>query len=165
MIFLGIDPGLQFAGFAIGQKNGQKIILLDCGYLKMVQSKSISERIHFFYDYFQTLIIKNHIQVLVLETPFLGKNAQNFLKLGYLRGILYLLAQQNKLQILEFTPMQVKLAVTGYGGASKEQVARVIKLLFPKLQNSNLKKTDVTDALAVMLSGAWQSQRLVSNSL
>jgi len=156
MIFLGVDPGLQFAGFAIAQKKGQKIILLDCGYLKMAQSKNVPERVQIFYEYFQALIIKNQIQVLVLETPFLGKNAQNFLKLGYLRGILYLLAQQNKLQILEFTPTQVKQGVTGYGSASKEQVARAIKQLFPKLQTSSMERSDVTDALAVMLCGLWQ---------
>lgn len=161
MIYLGVDPGLQFAGFAVAQKAGPKLTLLDCGYLKMLSSKSVPERVQIFYDYFQVLIIKHQIQVLVLETPFLGKNAQNFLKLGYLRGILYLLAQQNKLQLLEFSPTQVKQAVTGYGGASKEQVARVIKQLFPKLQNINLEKTDVTDALAVLLAGVWQNKNLI----
>jgi len=158
MIYLGVDPGLQYAGFAISKKTGQKLELLDCGYLKMSQSSSVPERVQIFYDYFQVLIIKNQIQVMALETPFLGKNAQNFLKLGYLRGILYLLAQQNKMQILEFTPTQVKQAVTGYGGASKEQVARVVKQLFPKLQKIDLEKTDVTDALAVMLSGTFIKQ-------
>lgn len=161
MIFLGIDPGLQYAGFAVSQKTGKNLILLDCGYLKMSQSKSVPERIQIFYDYFLALIIKHQVQTLILETPFLGKNAQNFLKLGYLRGILYLLAQQKQLAILEFTPTQVKQAVTGYGGASKEQVARVLKQFFPKLQTINLERTDVTDALAVMLAGAWQNKALI----
>lgn len=160
MIFLGIDPGLQYAGFGVAKKEGQRVLLLDCGYLKMAPTKSLPERVNIFNDYFAQLIIKYQVNVLVLETPFLGKNAQNFLKLGYLRGILYLLASQNKLQILEYSPTQVKLAITGYGGASKEQVARVICKLFPKLHAQATERADVTDALAVTLCGVWQPAKL-----
>lgn len=95
-----------------------------------------------------------------LETPFLGKNAQNFLKLGYLRGILYLLANQHKLEIHEFAPRQVKSALTGFGGASKEQVARVILRLFPKIEAP--KRDDVTDALAITLCGIWHQGNILS---
>ena len=86
----------------------------------------------------------------------MGKNAQNFLKLGYLRGILYLLSDQYNLEIFEFAPCQVKSALTGFGGASKEQVARVILRLFPKITEPQ--KDDVTDALAVTLCGMWQQK-------
>jgi crossover junction endodeoxyribonuclease RuvC len=93
-----------------------------------------------------------------LETPFFGKNAQNFLKLGYLRGALYLLADKNRLKLHEFYPREVKQAVTGYGGASKDQVARVILQLFPRMKSP--KKEDVTDALAVTLCGLWRQQTI-----
>jgi len=156
MVFLGVDPGFQFAGFGVAKQEGSKISLLDCGYLQMAPTKALPERVELFYDHFLALVIKYQINTLILETPFLGKNAQNFLKLGYLRGILYLIASQQKLQILEFSPTQVKLAITGYGGASKEQVARVIKQLFPKLPTPN--KADVTDAIAVTLCGIWQAR-------
>ena len=95
---------------------------------------------------------------IAIETPFLGKNAQNFLKLGYLRGILLLLADQHSMVIHEFAPRQIKQAVTGYGGASKEQVARVVLQLFPRLQKP--KKEDVTDALAIGLCAIWHQKRL-----
>lgn len=153
MVFLGVDPGFQYAGFGIAKKDGARVTLLDCGYLKMSPSKELSERVNIFYDYFAALVTKYQVEILILETPFLGKNAQNFLKLGYLRGILYLIANQYKLKILEFTPTQVKLAVTGYGGAGKDQVARVVQQLFPKLPQ--IKQVDVTDALAVTLCGIW----------
>ncbi len=161
MIFLGVDPGLQYAGFSIAKKEGSKVFLLEYGCLKMSPTKSLPERVKIFYEHFAQLIIKYQVNVVILETPFLGKNAQNFLKLGYLRGILYLLVAQNQLKLLEYAPMQIKLAVTGYGGASKEQVARVIKQLFPKILPQNLDRTDITDALAITLCGIWQSPKLL----
>jgi crossover junction endodeoxyribonuclease RuvC len=154
MIILGIDPGLGISGFGIIKKENSKIILLECGYLKLNPNKHLSERVTEFHDYFDLKIKKFNISDVSLETPFLGKNAQNFLKLGYLRGILYLLANHNNLKIHEFTPRQVKLSLTGYGGASKEQVARVVSQLFPMLKQP--KKNDVTDAIAVTLCGAWK---------
>ena len=156
MVILGIDPGLQFSGFGVIKKDGGRIILMDYGFLKMKSSKSLSKRVREFHDNFDFKIKKWGVTDVSLETPFLGKNAQNFLKLGYLRGILYLLAEVNNLKIHEFTPRQVKLSVTGFGGAQKDQVARVIKQLFPLMPNQE--KNDVTDAIAVTLCGVWQQK-------
>lgn len=162
MIVLGIDPGFRFAGFGILRKEGGKAYLLDYGYLKLPQKDSLSMRTKLFYDFFKEKIKTHSVDHLSLETPFLGKNAQNFLKLGYLRGILYLLSAQHNLKLHEFAPRQVKLALTGFGGASKEQVARVILRLF-KIESP--KKDDVTDALAVTLCGLWHSGTLLSRPL
>ena len=95
---------------------------------------------------------------VALETPFLGKNAQNFLKLGYLRGIIYLLVATYNLALQEFSPREVKMSVTGFGGADKEQVARIILRLFPALSVPD--KADVTDALAVTLCCLWNNKAL-----
>ena len=156
MVMLGIDPGFRFAGFGILKKEKHKSYLLDYGLLKLPPKKSLVERTGLFYSTFKEKIEKHKVTHLALETPFLGKNAQNFLKLGYLRGILYLLVDQYNLEIFEFAPRQVKSALTGFGGASKEQVARVILRLFPKITEPQ--KDDVTDALAVTLCGMWQSR-------
>ncbi len=153
MVILGIDPGFRFAGFGILKKEGSKAYLLDHGYLKLPQDKDLKTRTALFYEFFKEKIITHGVDHLSLETPFLGKNAQNFLKLGYLRGILYLLAAQFNLVLHEFAPRQVKSALTGFGGASKEQVAQVILRLFPKIETP--KRDDVTDALAVTLCGLW----------
>jgi crossover junction endodeoxyribonuclease RuvC len=160
MVILGIDPGFRFAGYAIIKKEGHKTYMLDCGYVKMSSSQSLVERVGIFHDALQEKITTFSVTDLALETPFLGKNAQNFLKLGYLRGILYLLANKNKLNLHEFTPMQVKQSITGFGGASKDQVARVILQLFPKLNAPD--KADVTDAIAVTLCGLWKNPMLLS---
>ncbi|MCX5924464.1 MAG: crossover junction endodeoxyribonuclease RuvC [Candidatus Dependentiae bacterium] len=111
------------------------------------------ERIGIFYDFFIEKIKTYNVTDLSIETPFLGKNAQTFLKLGYLRGVLCLMAYQSKLKLHEFSPREVKLAITGFGGAQKDQVARMIQMLFPGLPQP--KTHDVTDAVAVSLCGLW----------
>lgn len=154
MVILGIDPGTRYAGYGILQKMGGKATLVDYGCLVLSPTKPLSERIALLHDFMQEKIIQWQVTDLVLETPFLGKNVQNFLKLGYVRGILYLLAHKNSLKIHEFSPREIKQAVTGYGGASKEQVARVVCQLFPKAKTDV--RHDVTDALAVTLCGLWR---------
>ena len=160
MIVLGIDPGFQVTGYGILKKEGTRAYLLDYGFLKMSSKNSLESRIGVFHTYFNDKIQKQGVTTIALETPFLGKNAQNFLKLGYLRGILYLLSDQHKLNLKEFSPRQVKLSLTGFGGAQKEQVASVVLRLFPGIPPQA--KLDVTDALAVTLCGLWSSQNALS---
>jgi crossover junction endodeoxyribonuclease RuvC len=157
MIILGIDPGFSITGFGILKQEGGKAILIDHGFLKMSATKTLPERIGIFHTHFEEKIQKFGIQAIALETPFLGKNAQNFLKLGYLRGILYLLSNKYQTELYEFAPREVKLAATGFGGAEKEQVARVIYRLFPAIPV--VEKADVTDAIAITLCGLWKSKQ------
>lgn len=158
MTIIGIDPGCRIAGFGILRKDTSKIVLVDYGYLRLSPNHHLSKRIGIFYAFFQDKIKRWEITDLALETPFLGKNAQNFLKLGYLRGILYLLSNSYSLELHEFSPREVKQAVTGFGGASKEQVARVMLQLFPRMKPPE--KDDVTDALAVTLCGLWRNKKI-----
>jgi len=151
MVVLGVDPGFVTTGFGILKKEQNRVLLIDHGALSMKSSDSIAHRIGLFYSFFNEKIVMHGVTVLALETPFLGKNAQNFLKLGYLRGALYLLSDQHNIELGEFAPREVKAAVTGFGGADKEQVARMVMRFFPALNKPN--KLDVTDALAVSLCG------------
>lgn len=159
MRVLGIDPGFSFTGYAIVVKEGTKTMLLDFGYLKLPQSRPLPERVSLFHDALEKKIIQFQITHLSIETPFLGKNAQNFLKLGYLRGILYFLSHKHNLTLCEFAPTQIKQSLTGFGGASKEQVSRVLFQLFPTLSKPD--KYDATDALAISLCGLWQTKSLL----
>ncbi len=159
-VFLGIDPGFHVTGYAIIKKEATRTFLLDLGYLQMSTKKTLPERVLEFYDFFNSSIKQHGVTQISLETSFLGKNAQTFLKLGYLRGILYLLSGQHNCQLREFSPREVKLSVTGFGGATKDQVANAMFKMFPKL--SEIKKTaknDVTDALAICMCGFWQSSK------
>lgn len=153
-IILGIDPGFSYSGFGVLKKEAGKTFLLDYGALKMSSNDSLAKRIGIFHAFMEEKIKVHGVTHLALETPFLGKNAQNFLKLGYLRGIIYLLSDRYNLPMGEFSPREVKAAITGFGGADKEQVARVVLRLFPALQMPS--KLDVTDALAVTLCGMWK---------
>ena len=143
--------------FGILKTEEKKTFLIDFGYLKMQSYNKLQTRVKIFYDFFSKKIIEYQVSDISLETPFLGKNTQSFLKLGYLRGILYLLAEQNNIILHEFAPREVKLSVTGFGAASKDQVARVILSLFPNLPPNN--RDDVTDALAITLCGYWASKQ------
>lgn len=156
-ILLGIDPGFTASGYAIMSVDRGRTELLECGAVKLVgrsgSEQAIEQRIGHFYALFSEKIATYHVTEIALETPFLGKNAQNFLKLGYLRGILLLLADQHACGVREFTPRQIKLAVTGFGGAEKDQVMRVVMRLFPRLPVQA--RLDVTDAIAVALCCLW----------
>ena len=154
MIILGIDPGLSITGYGIMKTDKQKIDIIDYGAVRFSSKNALEIRVGQFYETFNEKIKKEQVTLLALETPFLGKNAQNFLKLGYLRGIIYLLAHQYSIPILEFSPRQVKQAVTGSGAAQKDQVARAITRMFRGIEMP--KTLDVTDALAVALCGAWK---------
>lgn len=154
MVILGIDPSFTATGYAVIKKESGKQYLISCGYIPLPSSKQMHERIGMFYDFFEKMIQQHQITVISLETPFLGKNAQTFLKLGYLRGALHLLTYKYRLQLTEYSPKEIKLAVTGFGGAQKDQVQRVVHMLFPGLAAQ--KSYDVTDAIAIGLCGAWQ---------
>jgi len=134
VVILGIDPGFRFAGFGILKKEGRQALLLDYGYLSMSSTENLIFRVGTFHEFFEEKITTWGVTVIALETPFLGKNTQTFLKLGYLRGIVYLLAHKYNIQLREFAPTEVKQSVTGYGSATKDQVARVILQLFPGME-------------------------------
>lgn len=154
MIILGVDPGLNVTGFAIARVAGGRTTVFDYGYLKMNSADPVPQRIMQFYTFMTEKITTHGVTHLAIETPFLGKNIQSFVKLGYLRSILYLLSKQHQLTLYELAPMQIKQAVTGYGKASKEQVAAALGALFPALKTLGATvKEDVTDAIAIVLAG------------
>lgn len=147
---LAIDPGFIVAGYSILKIVDSNVVLCDCNVLKQSSSKKIEERLLVFSQFFEKHIINFGITDLALETPFLGKNAQNFLKLGYLRGALLLLAAEHSLCLHERSPREIKLQVTGYGAADKEQVARAVRRFFPQLPSKL--PNDATDSLALAFS-------------
>jgi crossover junction endodeoxyribonuclease RuvC len=154
-VVLGIDPGTRVAGFSVMYLQDRRPILLESGVLSMNGTLPLSQRVGMFYRFFDEKIRQHAITRIALETPFLGKNTQTFLKLGYLRGILYLLQDTYRLELHEFSPSEIKRAVTGYGSADKEQVARLLLRFFPALRMPE--KLDITDAIAVGLCGVWHT--------
>ena len=154
---LGIDPGTVCAGFAVLEKNGSKIDLKLITTLDQKSKDLITNRVGRFYEFCAELIVAYKITDIAIETAFLGKNAQNFLKLGYLRGVINLLCYQHKLNLVELTPRQIKQYVTSYGHADKDQVARAMLFFVPALRSFLPQKTDATDSLAIAFCGAMLS--------
>jgi crossover junction endodeoxyribonuclease RuvC len=155
VIILGIDPGLQVSGFAVLRKEGGSVVLLEYGHLSMSCKRSLSERVFLFHQFIDQKIVQWRVTDLALESPFLGKNTQSFLKLGYLRGIVYLLVHTHQIALQEFSPREVKLAVTGFGGSDKDVVARMVLKFFPQIKQP-LARQDVSDAIAVSLCSLWK---------
>ncbi len=147
MKLLAIDPGLSFTGYAVYVRDGQKTLLLAADVIKVKSTLSIPAKLKFLYDSINDMVCDHEVTDLAIETPFLGKNAATFAKLGYIRSVLYLLSEVHSLSLHEFAPQVVKKAITGNGHADKDMVARVMRRLYPKLIDS--RRTDVTDAAAV----------------
>jgi len=148
MIILGVDPGTRYAGYAVIKKEHGKTILIEAGCLDVHKKDTLIEKIGIIHEFMDAKVKKHKITHLAIETPFFLKNAATFLKLGYVRGILYLISYNNRLKLSEFSPKEVKLGATGYGAATKEQVANVIIKIF---KINKPKRDDVTDAIAIAL--------------
>jgi len=148
-IILGIDPGIADTGFGIIETNNNKLICLDYGNIKTKANTDLSERLEILNFKLDKIIKKYKPDKIAIEQLFFCNNAKTALIVGQARGVILLCIKQNKLPILEFTPLQVKQAVSTYGKANKLQVQKMVKLIL------NLDKIpkpdDAADALAVAI--------------
>lgn len=149
MIILGIDPGLAIVGYGVIEYVGNKYKVLDYGAITTDSNLDFPERLKRIYDGMSALIEKYKPEDLAMEELFFNKNVKTALKVGQARGVQILCAKNKELDIYEYTPLQVKQAVVGYGRADKSQVQKMVKVLL------NLKEIpkpdDVADALAVAI--------------
>ena len=148
MKILGIDPGSVVKGYGVIETQGSKLIHLDNGGVYPTIQQKFSERLPQIYDKIEQLIHQFQPDMAAVENVFYGKNVQSMLKLGQARGAAVLAVLKSKVPLFEYSPTQVKMAVTGFGQASKEQVQKMVKLLL-HLQDVAMK--DASDALAVAI--------------
>ena len=147
MKILGIDPGTRNCGYAIIEKNGSNIKLLEAGLIK-IKTKILQEQIMEMTEGFD-MIFKNHvIDEVSIEDMFYAFNPKTVIKLAQFRGAISLKILQEFGNFAEYTPLQVKRAVTGNGKADKTQVAFMVK---------EIKPLDITDAIAIAIT---HSQRI-----
>ncbi|MEK3731390.1 MULTISPECIES: crossover junction endodeoxyribonuclease RuvC [Paenibacillus] len=152
MRILGIDPGLAIVGFGLVDKVGSKVTPVQYGSIQTEAHTPEEERLQLIYEGMLQLIEKYEPEAVAFEKLFFNRNVTTAMAVSQARGVLILAAVQKGLPVAEYTPMQVKQAIVGYGKAEKKQVQEMVRM-FLKLQ-SVPKPDDVADALAVAICHA-----------
>jgi len=155
-IILGIDPGIADTGYGFIKVNGSRLECLEYGSIKTPAGQAMPLRLQTLYKELKRLVKKHQPQSAAMEQLFFNKNVSTALIVGQARGVAILAISQAGVSILDFTPGQVKQAVSAYGQASKLQVQKMVKLIL-KLKELP-QPDDAADALAVAICGANQRQ-------
>ncbi|MFD1772815.1 crossover junction endodeoxyribonuclease RuvC [Paenibacillus rhizophilus] len=152
MRILGIDPGIAIVGFGFIDKNGSKLTPVQYGCIQTEAHTPEEERLLHVYEGMLQLIDRYKPEAVALEKLFFNRNVTTAMSVGQARGVLVLAAVQRGLAVAEYTPMQVKQAIVGYGKAEKKQVQEMVRM-YLKL-SAVPKPDDVADALAVAVCHA-----------
>lgn len=151
---LGIDPGTRNCGYAVLEKNGRNIKLIEAGLIK-IKTRILQEQICEMTEGLDLIFKKHSIDEVSIEDMFYAFNPKTVIKLAQFRGAISLKILQEFGNFSEYTPLQVKQAVTGNGKATKEQVAFMVKRLLGI--KKEIKPLDITDAIAIAIT---HSQRI-----
>ncbi len=152
---LGIDPGIAIVGFGFIDKQGHKLVPVQYGSIQTQAGTEDALRLKQVYEATVQLIEKYKPDAVAIEKLFFNRNVTTALTVGQARGVLMLAAVQQGLPIAEYTPLQVKQAVVGYGKAEKKQVQEMVKMFLHL--SAVPKPDDVADALAVAICHAHSS--------
>lgn len=147
---LGIDPGYAIVGFGLVSEVGGRLTTSVYGAIQTPAKLPLSERLLMIHRELVALIVKYTPTVVGLERLYFAKNAKTAMDVGQARGVILLTCMQHNLPVYEFTPLQVKQAVCGTGGADKGQVQRMVRTLLGLHETP--KPDDVADALAVAIA-------------
>lgn len=149
MRILGIDPGTGLLGFGVIE-SGLKPKMVDAGVVRTKVHQPEPERLLIIFDSLQEIVKSTKPDVVSVEKLFFARNVTTAMSVAQARGVVLLVAQQHNLPIFEYTPMQIKQSLTGYGKADKKQMQEMVRLLL------NLKEIpkpdDAADALAAALT-------------
>ena len=153
-IILGIDPGTTITGYGIIVVENNKARVITMGVIKLAGLSDHYSKLKKIFERILSLIDEFHPDEIAIEAPFYGKNVQSMLKLGRAQGVAIAAALYRSLPIFEYAPRKIKMAITGTGNASKEQVAALLQSIF-KIDKIP-KNLDATDGLAVALCHFYQ---------
>lgn len=157
MRILGIDPGLAIVGYGIVDYDGSKMSVVDYGVITTPAKTSYAKRIKQIYDAMQLLLERYQIEEAAIEELFFNQNITTAMTVAQARGAIVLSIMNNQLPLYEYTPLEVKQSVCGYGRADKRQVQEMVKRL---LRLKELPKPDdASDALAIAI-GHCSTNRL-----
>ncbi|HYO77147.1 MAG TPA: crossover junction endodeoxyribonuclease RuvC [Thermoanaerobaculia bacterium] len=153
MRILGVDPGSITTGFGVIDYEKGKLLLVEQGAIGTRRGAELAERLGVIHGGLSEVIARTKPQAIAVETPFAGKNVSSLIQLAPARGVVVLAASAAQLEIFEYAPRSVKSAIVGYGGAEKDQVAKMVRLLIPGCGSVKM-SADATDALAIAICHA-----------
>lgn len=161
-IIIGIDPGTNLMGYSLlGVRRGKPELIV-MGVIRLSRFEDHYMRLHRIYDRVLELVSQYVPDEMAIEAPFFGKNVQSMLKLGRAQGVAIAAALARQVPITEYEPRSIKLAITGNGGASKEQVREMLKrILDIKAESLDGLELDATDALGAALCHFYESNKPV----
>jgi len=158
-IILGVDPGTTIMGFGLIKVVDKKMEFLQMNELLLQKYKDPYTKLKLIFERTMELIDTYHPDEMALEAPFFGVNVQSMLKLGRAQGVAMAAGLSRQIPVTEYAPKKIKMAITGSGNASKEQVAAMLKnLLKLKTLPKNL---DATDGLAAAVCHHFNSGKTI----
>lgn len=165
MLALGVDPGTAICGYGLVDLSGSRLRAVTYGAIQTTPSYKTEERLAIIFDRISKLITTHKPDIVGVEQLFFNKNVTTAMTVGQARGVILLAAAQNGVQLAEFTPLQVKQSVVGYGKATKEQVIYMVQRLLNLADKPH--PDDVADALAVAIctthsginNSRWEAKR------
>ncbi len=155
---LGIDPGTQATGFGAIDSDGHRHSVVEYGVIKTPASFSFPEKLHFIHQGIVEVLDRTRPGEVVVEDLFYATNVKSALRLGHVRGVTLIAGVARGLAVFEYSPLEVKQAVVGYGRADKQQVQKMVALLLGLKEPPE--PNDVADALAVALCHAHRMRYL-----
>ncbi|MDD4699656.1 MAG: crossover junction endodeoxyribonuclease RuvC [Oscillospiraceae bacterium] len=159
MVVLGIDPGYAIVGYGIVKYESNKFTPIEYGAITTAAKTDFSSRLEKIYDEMLMLLSKHLLDAVSIEKLFFNTNTTTAIDVAQARGVIVLAAQKMKVPVFEYTPLQVKQAVTGYGRAEKKQIMEMTRILL------NLEKVpkpdDTADALAMAICHAHSAGSLL----
>ena len=158
-IILGIDPGTTVMGYGVIRVINRKAELVVMGVIELSKYSNHYLKLRRIFERITELIESYLPDEVAIEAPFFGKNVQSMLKLGRAQGVAMAAALARDVPITEYAPMKIKMAITGTGSASKEQVAGMLQRILHIPNEMMPKLHDATDGLAAALCHYYQSNR------
>jgi crossover junction endodeoxyribonuclease RuvC len=152
MVILGIDPGTAITGYGVVSHEGNHLKRIAYGVVRTGPETPMTLRLRHVYEEIGAIIAKFSPEVVAVEELFFNKNVRTALAVGQARGVILLAAENAGLEVVEYTPLQVKQAVVGYGRAEKMQVQEMVRMLLCLTEIP--KPDDAADALAIAICHA-----------
>lgn len=159
MKILGVDPGYAIVGYGVVEYQNNKFKPLDYGAVTTPAGMDFADRLEIIYSGMYEIIKRNRPEALSIEKLFFNTNTTTAIDVAQARGVILLAAKQNNLPICEYTPLQVKQAVTGYGRAEKRQMMELTRILLGL--DKCPKPDDTADALAMAICHAHTAGSLL----